>query len=103
MVLFWNQANGNWGWHKYGDQKKDGKYLGEVVNGKPNGQGTLTYPDGEKYVGEWKDGKENGQGTYTFTYGKMWIGEFRKGQPWNINEYDKNEKLIAVYVNGVKT
>jgi hypothetical protein len=103
VVLFWNQANGKWGWHKYGDQKKDGKYLGEVVNGKPNGQGTLTYPDGEKYVGEWKDGKENGQGTYTFTNGKMWIGEFRKGQPWNINEYDKNEKLIAVYVNGVKT
>jgi hypothetical protein len=37
-VLFWNKANGKWGWHKYGDQKKDGKYLGEVVNGKPHGQ-----------------------------------------------------------------
>ena len=83
-VLFRTKINGKWGWHKYGDQKKDGKYLGEVVNGKPNGQGTHTWPDGEKYVGEYKDGNENGQGTYTFTNGKKWIGEFRNGHPWNI-------------------
>ena len=32
-------------------------YKGQVKNGKPNGLGVLTRPDGEKYIGEWKDGK----------------------------------------------
>jgi hypothetical protein len=35
-----------------GDEEK---YVGE--DGKPNGQGTLTLPNGEKFVGEFKDGK----------------------------------------------
>ena len=30
-----------------------------------NGQGTVTYGNGDRYVGEWKDGKVHGQGTYT--------------------------------------
>jgi len=38
-------------------------YVGEWKNGKYNGQGTFTYPDGSKYVGEFKDGKSYGQGT----------------------------------------
>ncbi|KJR41606.1 hypothetical protein MCHI_002381, partial [Candidatus Magnetoovum chiemensis] len=32
-------------------------YVGEFKDGLMNGQGTLTFPDGEKYVGEFKDGK----------------------------------------------
>ena len=27
----------------------DGKYVGEIKNGKPCGNGTFTYPSGEKY------------------------------------------------------
>jgi len=38
-------------------------YVGEIVSGKPHGQGTRTYP-GNKYVGEWKDGRWDGQGTW---------------------------------------
>ena len=41
------------------------KYVGEYKDGKRNGQGTFTYPDGEKYVGEFKDGERNGQGKIT--------------------------------------
>ncbi len=26
VVLFWNQVNGKWGLHKYGDEKKDKKW-----------------------------------------------------------------------------
>ena len=40
----------------FGDGKVQPKYKGEIKNGKPNGQGTITYPDGGKYVGEFKDG-----------------------------------------------
>ena len=32
-------------------------YTGEFKDGKFNGKGTMTYPDGGKDTGEWKDGK----------------------------------------------
>jgi len=51
--------------------------VGEFKDGKPNGQGILTFPDGEKYVGEWKDGEQ-----------------------WNGTEYDKDGNIIGKFVNG---
>ena len=30
-----------------------GKYVGDVLNGVPNGVGTWTQPSGMTYVGEW--------------------------------------------------
>ncbi len=80
VVLFRTEINGKWGWHKYGDEKKDGKYSGEVKNGEPNGQGTVTWFDGAKFVGEFKDGNENGQGTETFPSGQKYVGGFRDGK-----------------------
>jgi len=32
-------------------------YEGEFKDGKYDGQGTYTWPDGRKYVGEWLDGE----------------------------------------------
>jgi len=46
-------------------------YLGEVKDGKPDGQGTVTWADGNIYVGAYKDGIRNGQGTTTFISGFM--------------------------------
>ncbi len=40
-------------------------------DGRPHGQGTKTYADGDTHTGEWKDGKENGQGTYTYADGTV--------------------------------
>ena len=54
-----------------------GQYIGELKDGKPNGQGTVTLNDVEQYVGEWKDGKRNGQGTYNFANGNKYVGEFK--------------------------
>ena len=59
MVLFFRKENGEWGWFEWGDEKKDEKYVGEIENRKPNGQGILTFPKGDRYVGEWKDGTWN--------------------------------------------
>ena len=39
-----------------------GRYVGELMDGKPHGQGTRVDPEGWRYVGEWRDGKENGHG-----------------------------------------
>ena len=59
-----------------------GKYVGDVVNGLPHGQGTYTRSSGDKYVGEFKDGKKHGQGIYAFPDGYQYIGELRDGKPW---------------------
>ena len=45
------------------------EYIGEMKNGKANGQGTQIKPDGRKYVGTFKKGKLHGQGTETRPYG----------------------------------
>ena len=67
-------------WKSVGSEKLQPKYEGQVENGIPNGQGTITYPDGRKYVGEYKNGKIwNGQGTKTWTNGDMYEGEFKDG------------------------
>ena len=82
--------------------KRDGKYVGEIENGIPNGQGTTTWSgsDGEKYVGEYKDGERNGQGTTTFPNGNKYEGELKDGKPWNGTYDDKNGNIIGKYVNG---
>ncbi len=58
------------------------KYVGEWKDGLPDGHGTDTSSDGRKYVGEFKDGKKHGQGIYAFPYGYQYIGELRDGKPW---------------------
>ena len=79
VVLFERRVNGKFGWYKGGGEKKDWKYVGEIKNGKPNGHGTLTKPEGSKYVGEFKDGKYHGQGTLTLTNGTRYEGEWKDG------------------------
>ena len=76
-VLFGRVENGVYGWFKNGNEKTDRKYMGEISNGLPNGQGTWTHPDGWKYVGEYKDGYR-----------------------WNGIRYYKNGKIWGKYVNG---
>ena len=78
-VLFSRKVKGEFKWFKEGDEDNDIKYEGEIKNGEPNGQGTLTRPTGEKYVGDWKNGEFHGQGTFTFSNGEKYIGEFKDG------------------------
>ena len=67
-------------WYEYGDEKKDRKYVGDVTNWKPNGQGTETSPEGEKYEGEWKDGEKEGQGKFIQIDGSKYVGEWINGE-----------------------
>ena len=102
-VLYGRLYNKKLLWKKSGDEKKDGKYVGEIENRKPNGQGTLTWFNGDKYVGEFMDGKKNGQGTYTFYYGRKYVGEFMDGKRWKGTMYYKDGKIKSIYVNGKRT
>ena len=61
-----------------------------------------TWSDGSKYVGELKEGLPNGQGTLTSSDGRKRVGEFKEDQPWNTTEYNKEGKIVGKYVNGVK-
>ena len=102
-VLYGRLYNKKLLWEKSGDEKIDGKYVGEIENRKPNGQGTLTWFNGDKYVGEFMDGKKNGQGTYTFYYGRKYVGEFMDGKRWKGTMYYKDGKMKNIYVNGKRT
>ena len=58
------------------------EYTGERnSDGKPNGQGAMTWSDGTTYSGEWKDSMCNGQGTYTNADGSTYTGEWKDGLP----------------------
>ena len=56
-IVFHREVNGKYGWNENGNEEKDGKYVGEIESGKPNGQGIYTSPNGNKYEGEWKTEK----------------------------------------------
>ena len=122
-ILFFRKENGELGYFENGDEDKDRKYVGEIENGLPNGQGTYTWSDGRKYVGEYKDGKPNGQGIFTDpngtmyvgkykdgkkhgqgTYikpeGRKYVGEWKDGERWNGTLYDKEGKIIGKFMNG---
>ena len=100
-MFYFKKVKGKYGWFESGNDKKDWKYIGEIKNGKPNGTGVLGSTFG-KYSGEVKNGMKHGQGTYTYKSGRKRVGEFRKGKPWNVNNYDKNGKIEAAWVKGIK-
>ena len=99
-VLYSRKIDGYRGWYKSGDEKKDRKYVGEIENGKPNGQGTYTWSGRGKYVGESKDGRRNGQGTQTWKDGRKYVGEWKRGYKWNGREIWKDGGPDGKWVNG---
>ena len=99
-VLFLRVENGELNWFENGNEDSDGKYIGEIKNGKPNGQGTYTFPDGKKYVGKFKDGKKHGQGTTTYSTGIKYVGEFKYDTTWKGTFYDINGNIVDRVVNG---
>ena len=115
---------------EYGDGEgtfmyNEGKYVGEWKNGKQHGQGTFTQYSGDRYEGEWRDGRENGQGTFIWSDGRKYEGEFKDGKqhgqgtltspdgsqwrgdwidnkPWNIIEFDNEQHIIGMWLNGIE-
>ena len=53
-----------------------------------------------KYVGEYKDGKVNGQGTMTFPDGSKMVGNWKVGNPWKVILYSGNGEISGRIVNG---
>ncbi|MGV3079771.1 hypothetical protein ACEE44_06165 [Streptococcus sp. 32226D021BW] len=55
------------------------QYNGYVVASKMNGQGQLTFENGDSYQGQFKNGIFHGQGTYKSASGWVYVGEFKNG------------------------
>lgn len=55
-------------------------YTGKVRNNRMNGQGVLTFDNGDQYDGQFKNGVFNGQGTFTSHSGWRYEGGFKNGQ-----------------------
>ena len=45
---------------------ENGRYEGEVKNGKPEGKGILYCKNGNRYEGDFKNGKKEGKGIFYF-------------------------------------
>ena len=83
-----------------GDGKVQPKYKGEITNGKPNGFGVMTFPDGKKYVGKFKDGERNGQGTFILPNGDKYVGKFKDGK-FMVKEHSLSlMETTSMLVNG---
>ncbi len=92
------------------------KYVGEFKNGKRDGQGLLTTPDGRTlkgkfernnplegtytcpngkvYTGQWEFGERNGRGNLKYPDGRIYDGEFKSGF--------RTGKGIMIWPNGRK-
>ncbi len=55
-------------------------YDGTLVRGKMNGQGTMTFENGDQYTGEFNNGAFNGKGTFQSKSGWKYEGDFVNGQ-----------------------
>ena len=76
-VLYQHESSSGIKWKTFGNGKVQPKYEGEITNGKPNGQGTHTYSNGEIYVGKWKG-----------------------GSPWIGTKYNKSGKILGKWIDG---
>ena len=63
--------------------KNGDRYVGELIQNKPNGEGRFTSAKGVSYLGYWKNGNPNGMGTEIYP--------------------DHKGKFQGEYENGVKT
>ena len=55
-------------------------YDGSLVRGKMNGQGSITFENGDQYTGDFSNGAFNGKGTFQSKAGWKSEGNFVSGQ-----------------------
>ena len=70
------------------------KYDGSLVRGKMDGQGSLTFKNGDQYKGNFKNGMFDGEGTFTSKSGWKYEGEFKKGQADGQGTLTTEQKVV---------
>ena len=56
------------------------KYIGEVVNGVPEGKGIIYWKDGERYEGKWKNVERDGKVINFWPEGDRYEGKWKKNK-----------------------
>lgn len=78
ILFFITQDHGHEGTLK----GKDYHYTGKILNDHPEGQGTMTYTNGNVYSGHFKAGAFDGAGTFKNPKAKWtYTGEFKNAKP----------------------
>lgn len=79
------------------------KFEGSYHEGKKNGIGKITFPNGDKYHGMWENDKIHGEGTYYYISGDIYSGEWKEGKKHGEGAYvfgqDKSQ-LVGTFENG---
>lgn len=55
-------------------------YEGEFQDGKIQGKGIMTFPEGQRYEGDFVNEKFEGSGMYTWPNGNRYEGQFANGK-----------------------
>ena len=72
------------------------RYKGELLNGLPQGKGTMLYPDGSTYNGELKGGIRQGTGIMTLENGTYYEGEYQ-------NDKIHGKGILIISKDGIET
>ena len=63
---------------------ENGYYIGELKNGIRNGEGEMTFKNGDIYSGYYKNGKRNGKGKFYYKSGEykgdIYEGDYKNGE-----------------------
>ena len=60
------------------EEYENGRYFGELKNGKKDGKGVYYYSNGDRYEGDWKAGLRDGKGVYYYSNGERYEGDFKE-------------------------
>eukprot|EP00985_Skeletonema_marinoi_P020036 scaffold11714_cov123-Skeletonema_marinoi.AAC.4 len=59
---------------------RGGVYTGHFKDGKPHGFGKMDWERGDSYEGMWQNGKKHGTGKCTYVHGHVYQGEWMEGK-----------------------
>jgi hypothetical protein len=63
-----------------GEAKGADTYVGQFVQGRPEGRGVYTWESGARLEGAFLEGKAHGPGTFVALSGRRYQGEFTRGR-----------------------
>ncbi|MEX0315489.1 MAG: MORN repeat-containing protein [Allomuricauda sp.] len=80
-------------------------YVGQVRNGKAQGNGVAILSTGSRYEGEWKDNLRHGNGTFYWADGQYYEGEYIDDKRHGIGTYhwSNGEKFVGLWKDDQRT
>ena len=60
---------------------KNGRYVGQIINGLREGKGIFYWNDGDRYEGDWRNDKREGKGIYYYNNGDRRMGDYLNNNP----------------------